>query len=94
MYLDPATGKPTTDSLVGYRASGVPGTVRGMEYAHDKYGKKPWKDLVDPAIKLASQRLPPLLRTLPKSPQPNNTSAKPLPLPRFQTHLPKRRRLL
>src|SRR6266404_8049195 len=30
MYLD-AAGKPTPDSVVGYRASGVPGTVKGLE---------------------------------------------------------------
>jgi gamma-glutamyltranspeptidase/glutathione hydrolase len=58
MYIDPATGKPTNDSLVGYRASGVPGTVRGMEYAHSKYGKKPWKDLLEPAVKLATDGFP------------------------------------
>src|SRR5229473_3908760 len=33
MYLD-AAGKLTKDSLVGYRASGVPGTVKGLEFAH------------------------------------------------------------
>src|SRR4029077_1052688 len=33
MYLD-ASGKATGDSLVGYRASGVPGTVKGLEFAH------------------------------------------------------------
>src|SRR5438128_7470108 len=38
MYLD-AAGKATTDSVTGYRASGVPGTVRGLEYANRKYGK-------------------------------------------------------
>src|SRR2546423_8684947 len=31
MYLD-AAGKATKDSLIGYRAAGVPGTVRGLEY--------------------------------------------------------------
>src|SRR5690349_1367325 len=35
MYLD-AAGKVTEDSLVGYRASGVPGSVRGLEYANKK----------------------------------------------------------
>src|SRR3954471_16230686 len=35
MYLD-AKGKATEESLVGYRASGVPGTVRGLEYASQK----------------------------------------------------------
>ena len=53
MYLD-ATGKPTRDSLVGWRASGVPGTVRGLELAHKKYGKSTWADLINPAVKLAS----------------------------------------
>ena len=52
MYLD-ATGKPTQDSLVGYRASGIPGTVKGLEFAHRKYGRKAWKDLVDPSVQLA-----------------------------------------
>src|SRR3954452_8071532 len=54
MYLD-AAGKVTEDSLVGYRASGVPGTVRGLEYASQKYGKKPWADLVPPAVDLAAK---------------------------------------
>src|SRR5580693_6747686 len=57
MYLD-ASGKATQDSTVGYRASGVPGTVRGLEYASKKYGKKPWADLVRPAVELASKGFP------------------------------------
>jgi gamma-glutamyltranspeptidase/glutathione hydrolase len=52
MYLD-ASGKPTKDSLVGDRAVGVPGTVAGMWALHQKLGKKPWKELVAPAIALA-----------------------------------------
>lgn len=42
-------------SVIGYRASGVPGTPAGFEYAHKKYGsgKISWKDLVEPARKLA-----------------------------------------
>ncbi|MDA1234974.1 MAG: gamma-glutamyltransferase, partial [Acidobacteria bacterium] len=32
MYLD-AEGKPTDESVLGYRASGVPGTVRGLGMA-------------------------------------------------------------
>jgi gamma-glutamyltranspeptidase / glutathione hydrolase len=54
MYLD-ADGKPTQDSTLGYRASGVPGTVRGLEYASQKYGKLPWANLVRPAAELASK---------------------------------------
>jgi gamma-glutamyltranspeptidase/glutathione hydrolase len=52
MYLD-AKGNVTEDTLVGWRAAGVPGTVRGMELAHKKYGRKPWAELVNPAIELA-----------------------------------------
>jgi gamma-glutamyltranspeptidase/glutathione hydrolase len=47
MYLD-ASGKATEDSVIGYRAAGVPGTVRGLEYASRKYGKRPWAELVRP----------------------------------------------
>ena len=54
MYLD-ASGKPTQDSVTGYRASGVPGTVRGLEYASKRYGKKPWAELVRPAAELATK---------------------------------------
>jgi gamma-glutamyltranspeptidase/glutathione hydrolase len=52
MFLD-ADGKPTDRSLVGHLASGVPGAVAGLFELHKKYGKKPWKDLVTPAIALA-----------------------------------------
>ncbi len=44
-------------SLVGYRAAGVPGTVRGMELALRKYGsgKLSWAQLVEPARQLAAR---------------------------------------
>jgi gamma-glutamyltranspeptidase / glutathione hydrolase len=57
MYLD-SKGNVTEDSLVGWRAAGVPGTVRGLELAHRKYGRKPWAELVNPAIQLASEGFP------------------------------------
>jgi gamma-glutamyltranspeptidase/glutathione hydrolase len=43
-------------SLVGYRAAGVPGTVRGMELALKKYGsgKLTWSQLLEPARQLAA----------------------------------------
>ena len=43
-------------SLVGYRAAGVPGTVRGMELALKKYGsgKLTWQQLIEPARGLAA----------------------------------------
>lgn len=40
-------------SLYGGLASGVPGEVRGLEYLHKKYASKPWKELMQPAIKVA-----------------------------------------
>ncbi|MEQ1932480.1 MAG: gamma-glutamyltransferase [Fimbriimonadaceae bacterium] len=52
MYLDKA-GNPTKDSLIGYRAAGVPGTVAGFWEAHKAYGKLAWKDVVAPAVELA-----------------------------------------
>ena len=57
MYLD-ADGKPTQDSVVGYRAVGVPGTVRGLELARGKYGTKSWSRLVAPAVRLAKDGFP------------------------------------
>lgn len=54
MYLGP-DGKMTRDSLVGWRAAGVPGTVRGLEQAHKKYGKLHWAKLLEPSVRLASQ---------------------------------------
>src|SRR5258708_2948682 len=42
-------------STVGYRASGVPGTLAGFDMAFKKYGsgKVTWHDLVEPARQLA-----------------------------------------
>jgi gamma-glutamyltranspeptidase / glutathione hydrolase len=52
MYLG-ADGNPTRDSIVGWRSSGVPGSVAGFEFAHDKFGSKPWPNLLAPAVKFA-----------------------------------------
>ena len=57
MYLD-ASGNLTKDSVLGWRASGVPGTVRGLEYAHKKFGTKRWTELLKPAFELASKGFP------------------------------------
>ena len=57
MYLD-AQGKPTRDSIEGWRSSGVPGTVRGFELALSKYGKRSWNDDLGPAIELATKGFP------------------------------------
>jgi gamma-glutamyltranspeptidase/glutathione hydrolase len=54
MYLD-SEGNPTRDSIEGWRAAGVPGTVRGLEYAHRKWGGVIWAELLNPAVQLAGQ---------------------------------------
>jgi gamma-glutamyltranspeptidase/glutathione hydrolase len=60
MYLD-AAGAPTKDSLLGWRAAGVPGTVRGLEVARNLFGKTnaiSWQKLLKPAVELASKGFP------------------------------------
>lgn len=52
-YLKP--GRSSTD---GPTASGVPGTVAGLWEMHQKFGKLPWADLVEPARRLASDGFP------------------------------------
>ena len=54
MYQDADGHVQTRDSLVGYRASGVPGTVAGFALAQRKYGKLRWRDVVEPARRLAA----------------------------------------
>jgi gamma-glutamyltranspeptidase/glutathione hydrolase len=43
------------DSHYGYKVIGVPGTVRGLELAHKRFGKLPWKEVVRPAFRLAQE---------------------------------------
>ncbi len=57
MYLD-KQGNPTHDSIEGWRSAGVPGTVRGFELAHSKYGRKKWGEAIAPAIELAAKGFP------------------------------------
>ena len=55
MYLDGNGNVIEMASLIGHRASGVPGTVAGMWLAHQRYGSLPWADLLAPAIELARE---------------------------------------
>ena len=59
LYVDPEGNliKGEGSSTIGYKASGVPGTLAGFELAYKKYGsgKIAWKELVEPARKLADQ---------------------------------------
>ncbi len=54
MFID-EKGDVAPTSLTGHLASGVPGAVAGLHALHKRYGKLLWKDVVDPAIKLASE---------------------------------------
>ncbi|MEP6857827.1 MAG: gamma-glutamyltransferase [Gemmatimonadales bacterium] len=54
MYVGP-DGKLTGQSLIGPRASGVPGAVAGMVEAHRRFGVLPLAKVLEPAIRLASE---------------------------------------
>jgi gamma-glutamyltranspeptidase/glutathione hydrolase len=53
MYLSPDGTINRGATASGWLAPGVPGTVRGMEMAHRKFGQLPWADVVRPAAELA-----------------------------------------
>jgi gamma-glutamyltranspeptidase/glutathione hydrolase len=52
-YLDAKGDVIPGASTTGYRAVATPGTVAGMALLHKKYGKLPWKKVVEPARRLA-----------------------------------------
>lgn len=49
------TRKKFYEAVVGGGSVGVPGVVAMLAKAHKEYGILPWKDLFDPAIKLADE---------------------------------------
>src|SRR2546423_8451164 len=53
MYLDAQGNVIPGASEIGYKSIGVPGSVAGMVYAEQKYGKLTLKQVMAPAIKLA-----------------------------------------
>jgi len=55
MYLDENGDVDTNRSRFSHLASGVPGTVSGFYTAHQKLGRLPWRQLLQPAIKQARE---------------------------------------
>jgi len=55
MYLDAQGNVIEGASEYGYKAIGVPGSVAGMVYAEQKYGKLTLQQVMAPAIKLARE---------------------------------------
>src|SRR5579871_5999373 len=58
LYLDPQGNVIPGASEIGYKAIAVPGSVAGMVYAEQKWGKLTLKQVMAPAIKLAREGYP------------------------------------
>ena len=55
MYLDEHGNVIPNASLIGYKAIGVPGSVAGLVYAQQHWGRLPLRIVMQPAIRLARQ---------------------------------------
>jgi gamma-glutamyltranspeptidase/glutathione hydrolase len=55
MYLRSDGSIDRSLATTGYLAPGVPGTVRGLELAHQRFGKLRWREIVMPAVTLAER---------------------------------------
>ena len=60
MFLNEQGDVIENSTLIGARAAGVPGTVAGFWAAHQRFGKLPWNQLLQPAIKLAREGFVPV----------------------------------
>lgn len=58
MFLDENGEIRDNSNHKGLLSVGVPGTVAGLYQAHQKYGKLPWRELVQPAIDQAKNGFP------------------------------------
>lgn len=55
MYLDDNGEIERSKSVVGHLAVGIPGTVKGFDLALRTYGRLTWKEVIEPAIRLANE---------------------------------------
>ena len=55
MYLDAKGEVDTERARFSYLSVAVPGTVAGLALAAERYGSRPWKALIEPAIRLAEE---------------------------------------
>ena len=58
MYLDADGNVRANSNHEGILAVGVPGTVAGLELAHQRLGRLEWRELLAPAIALARDGIP------------------------------------
>jgi gamma-glutamyltranspeptidase/glutathione hydrolase len=58
MFLDARGEYSSRIHHDSHLAVGVPGTVAGFALAHARYGSKPWRELVEPAVQLARDGFP------------------------------------
>jgi gamma-glutamyltranspeptidase/glutathione hydrolase len=58
MYLDNSGNVMEGLSTETHLATGVPGTIDGLISVHSKYGRLPFRDLIQPAIDLAEKGFP------------------------------------
>ena len=54
-FRETAPRLATKDTRTGAAAAGVPGTVAGIAALHERFGSRPWKELLEPAILLAKE---------------------------------------
>ncbi|MCA9321067.1 MAG: gamma-glutamyltransferase [Planctomycetes bacterium] len=58
MFLDEAGRYDASRHHESYLAVGTPGTVAGLWLAHGRLGRRPWRELLAPAIRLAKEGFP------------------------------------
>lgn len=55
MYLDEEGEIERSKSTIGHLSVGIPGTVKGFDLVLKTYGRMSWKEVIEPAIRLADE---------------------------------------